>query len=351
MRILLNLRKYIPVALLFASACVTPYDAQIRESTPRIVIEGLITDQPGPHRVRITRTGAFTNDGSAGATPGIGGATVYATDDAGSRINFTESGAGNYFTASGVRGVVGRSYKLNIRLADGRTYVSEPDLLRRVPPIDSIYSEYDPAVKKFNVYVDITDSPVPGEGYLWKWTNYDFAQICELSKVVEGVPTLCRDCCTRCWDVSRCNNCVNVAGDQYVNGNQIRRQLITAAPYDSRGRYYLLIEQRSLSPGAFRFWNSLNAQSSSTGGPFDAAPAPVVGNLTNTADASEKVLGFFGASGVLLRQHWVNRNGVADFPNIGMPPACPAVTIPPPCVPCEEIAGRRTRITPPNWDN
>lgn len=346
------IRKYIPIIILFVSACVTPYNPNIQDSTPRIVVEGLITDQPGPYRVRITRSGAFSNDLTLGATPGVGGAVVYATDNLGNRINFTELGAGNYFTGSGVRGVVGRSYTLRIRLADGREYISEPDLLRPVPPIDSVYSEYDPAARRFNVFVDLTDSPTPGEGYLWNWTNYDLIQVCQPMELGGGTPVLCRDCCTRCWTVNQCTNCANVAGDQFVNGNQIKRQLITSAPYDSRGRYYLLIEQRSLSPQAFRFWNSLRAQSNSTGGPFDAAPAPVLGNVTNVADADERVLGFFGASGVIYRPYWVDRSNVADFPGIGARPNCLSVMgPPPPCAPCEELAGRRTGRTPPNWDN
>ncbi len=355
MSVLRNFRKYISIAILFVSACVTPYDAKIKQSAPRIVVEGLITDQPGPHRVRITRSAAFTND-DKGSSEGINGAVVYVTDNAGNRIDFTESEKGSYFTASGVQGVVGRSYRLSIRLADGREYASEPDLLRSVPPIDSIYSEYDPAAKQFNVYVDITDSPISGEGYLWKWKHYEPIYICEFSKKIE-IPgygtykTPCRDCCTRCWDVSQCNTCVNIAGDAYVNGNQIKRQFIASAPYDSRLKYYLMVEQRSLSPGAFRFWNSLKAQSGSSGGPFDAAPAPVAGNIGNVADKNEKVLGFFGASGVLFQQHWVNRSTTPEIPNIPIPPDCPFVTIPPPCVPCVEAFGSRTQITPLNWED
>ena len=343
------------VFLLFCS-CITPYDAKVKESVPRIVVEGLITDQPGPHRVRITRTGAFTNNPD-GFTEGVEKAMVYATDDAGDRIDFQGFGGGNYLTASGVRGVVGRSYTLNIRLADGRTYVSEPDLLRRVPPVDSIYSEYDPAVKKFNVYVDITDSPVPGEGYLWKWTNYESVSICEPSNPIPntGNPagqSPCLPCCTRCWNISRCIGCVNIAGDQYVNGNQIKRQPITTVPYNSLSRYYLMVEQRSLSPEAYRFWNAVKLQSGGTAGPFDAPPAPVRGNIANTGDAGEKVLGFFGASGVLFRQYWVIRSGIAENPVIPAPQFCPAETGPPPqCAPCTEQGGSRTTSAPPNWDD
>ena len=36
--------------LLFATSCVTPYNPETAAVSPRLVVEGLITDQPGPYR-------------------------------------------------------------------------------------------------------------------------------------------------------------------------------------------------------------------------------------------------------------------------------------------------------------
>lgn len=337
------------------TACVTPYEPRIRQSAPRLVIEGLITDQPGPHQVRITQSAAFAN-GSAGTTPGIGGATVYVTDNEQTHIDFIQVTAGTYRTAADVRGIVGHTYQLHVKLADGRTYASRPDLLRPVPRIDSLYSEYDAGAKKFNVYLDLTDSPTPGEGYFWQWKHYEPLQYCQASERIinpDGTTTQtpCLNCCTQCWAITQCYTCLTIAGDQYVNGNQIRRQLLAVAPYDSRAPYYLLVEQRSLSPAAFRFWQSVKVQSSSTGGPFDAAPAPVVGNVSNVADSGEKVLGFFGASGVITQPYWVDRSNVPANPSL-LSPGCPPPPPfpPPPCAPCIEEANYRTQFPPPGWE-
>ncbi len=347
------LKRYLPIVLLFAFSCITPYDPNIKSGEPRIVVEGLLSNLPGVQKVRITQSAAYAN-GSAGITPGIDNATVYVTDDLGRRIDYFLSGRGYYFTSSDVQGEVGRSYQLHITLADGTEYLSEPDLLKPVPPIDSLYWEYDPAKKLINVYVDITDPETTGDGYYWRWEHYGLLQYCKLSETIvingQSSETPCLTCCDFCWQIEQCYTCVNVANDQYVNGKKVKKQFITAVPYDGTTPYYLLIEQRSLSSNAYQFWNSIKVQSSNTGGPFDAAPAPIIGNIKNSSDSREKVLGFFGASSVIMKPYWIERNQINDSPVIPAQPICPAIVgPPPPCYPCMEEAGKRTGIAPPQW--
>jgi len=350
----LKISKYLSLFLLLAVSCVTPYNPEIKEGERRLVVEGLISNLPGPHRVRLTTTAAYAN-GSAGANLGVENATVYVTDDQGGRIDYYQAGSGTYLTAANVQGAVGRLYQLHVITADGIEYESEPDLLKPVPPIEAIYPEYNRASKSISVYVDLTDSPTPGDGYLWDWQHYGQLVYCKLSENItvgnQTVQTPCLNCCTTCWDITKCYTCINIAGDQFVNGNKIRKQLITTVRYDSRSPYYLLIEQRSLSSNAYQFWNSVKVQSSSTGGPFDAAPAPTQGNIRNKNNRKEKVLGFFGASSVTYQPYWLQRNNIDDSPIIPQPPDCPEVVgPPPPCYPCIEDFGRRTGIKPPGWD-
>ncbi|MDJ1480768.1 DUF4249 domain-containing protein [Cytophagaceae bacterium YF14B1] len=340
---------------LAANSCITPYNPDLGSAQTRIVIEGIISTLPGPQKVRITQSSVYTN-GSEGTNIGITGAHVYVTDDIGNRIDYMDIGTGNYETDAFVQGIIGRSYQLHVITPDDKEYISEPDLLKPVPQIDNIYWEYNREKKEINVYLDLTDAPTPGDGYLWKWQHYEKLTYCKYSEVV-ALPnggstwTLCRECCTNCWDIIQCRSCVNIASDQYVNGNKIKKQLITSVPYSDYTPYYLLIEQRSLTSNAYAFWNSVKAQTSSTGGPFDAAPAPIVGNIKNIADAKEKVLGFFGASDIIQRPYWQERNQIDDTPNPVQPPYCAPVTGPPPvCFECIEGAGYRTSFQPPGWD-
>ncbi len=335
--------------LLLVCSCITPYDADIQGSQPRLVVEGLISDQPGPHQVRLTQSASYAN-GSEGTNIGIDNATVYVTDDLGRRIEYVSLGSGRYQTTPDVRGEVGRTYQVHITLADGTRYLSEPDLLKPVPPVDNLYWEYDRSTKLISVYVDLVDPPTLGDGYYWTWKHYESLQYCKLSEMLpDGSQSACLNCCTPCWDIFQCYTCVNIAGDQFINGKKIKKQLITTVLYNSFEPYYLLIEQRSLSNNAYQFWNSVKVQSSSTGGPFDAAPAPIVGNVKNPDKPKEKVLGFFGASSVIKIPYWQPRDQIDDTPVIPLPTNCPPITFPPPCYPCMEDEGRRTGVQPLGW--
>src|SRR5687767_3267958 len=67
---------------MLASCSVEPELANIKldESNPRLVVEGLITDQPGPYFVQLSLTTSYYNKGEA---PKINNAIVTNTDNAG----------------------------------------------------------------------------------------------------------------------------------------------------------------------------------------------------------------------------------------------------------------------------
>ncbi len=343
-----NLRRLGLMCLLLAS-CVTPYDASVHEGTRRLIIEGLISTQSDRQYVQVSYSGLYMK-GVDGLGTSVNAATVYVRDDKGQQFDFESIGSGRYQNKNQMKGVVGHTYQLFVTV-DGKEYVSEPELLKPVPPIDNLYWEYNAANKMIDVYIDLTDAPTPGDGYLWRWKHYEEIDICKPAEIRGTTVVPCKYCCTRCWNIVQCHSCLNLVGDQFVNGNKIRRQLIATVPFNSQSPYFLLIEQRSLTAAGFQFWNSVKAQSGSTGGPFDVAPAPILGNIRNVADATEKVLGFFGASDLVINPLWINRQDINDRP-LPSPfaPNCPGDgNPPPPCFPCEESVFR-TRTMPQGWN-
>ncbi|MBA7618032.1 hypothetical protein ES703_25351 [subsurface metagenome] len=63
-------------------------------------------------------------------------------------------------------------------------------------------------------------------------------------------------------------------------------------------RYSLLVKQYSLSRKAFNYWNELKLQSQETGGLYEGQPVTISGNIYNSSDSDEIVLGYFDASAV-----------------------------------------------------
>ena len=73
--------------------------------------------------------------------------------------------------------------------------------------------------------------------------------------------------------------------------------------------YCLLVKQYSLSEAAFSYWNKLQEQANESGGLYETQPSRIKGNLFNTDNPDETVLGFFGASGVSEKKIFVKDLG------------------------------------------
>ena len=343
------------VLLITVVSCITPYQPDAVNISPALVVEGQITDQPGPYTVKLTRTADYTYTSLNHLETG---ATVTISDNVGNQQTLIEQAPGGTYQSSttGMQGVAGRSYKLTIQTKEGKRYVSEQEVLSANVPIQKLYyeSNYTPASgivpskQSWDVYLDTKDPDTLGNYYKWNWTHYEFTEVCRKTSVANRVPPIYTGiyCCSDCWDITRCYNCINLNSDANINGKAISRQSITNVPYTSRGRYYLEVEQQSISKGAYQFWKSVQQLTGNTGGLFDAAPATVRGNLHCESDATEQVYGYFGATGLSTVYLNVDRSAGEGSPIIDFPTEVPYPTNPP-CIVC---ANNQTR-TPnkPRW--
>lgn len=112
-------RIIIPCFLLLLGSCQKTVTLNLNTTPSQLVIEGNITDGPGPDTVRILRSVNFYADNNF---PPISGAAVIVTDNAGNKDSLTESLPGSYIT-HGLRGVPGNTYTLSVRVNDS-TYTA-----------------------------------------------------------------------------------------------------------------------------------------------------------------------------------------------------------------------------------
>lgn len=336
-------------------ACVTEYQPETKTLPPTLVVEGSVTNQPGPYTVKLTRTADYTQ---AGLNLLETGATVTLADvtsaPAGAPEILTETSTGSYQTnVSGLQGIDGHQYRLTIVTKDGKHYQSDSERLTAAPPITKLYYEYrvDPTAvgngnrQGWDVYLDTKDPEAAGDFYRWTWLHYEAISICKQMDI-HGVLTG-YDCCSPCWDINRDYSSVNIKSDVAVNGNTISRQLIARVPFTSRSMYYLEVQQQRLSPGGYAFWQSVKTLTQNNGGLFDAAPTTVRGNLHCTSDATTAVYGYFGATGLSEGYLYIDRDQGVGEPAIG-----PTVVVPEPsaCVACVNSA-YRTASKPRWWKN
>ena len=121
------------LALLLAG-CVEPFRPSLEEQDTRslLVVEGLITDEPGPFRVHLTSSIPVYNEeyNLVRYYPPVSGAAVRIADDKGSDYLLYEQEAGWYETLEkNVHGIPGNTYILLIyhySLLLHSTYLSYP---------------------------------------------------------------------------------------------------------------------------------------------------------------------------------------------------------------------------------
>ena len=111
-----------------------------------IVVDGLLSDRPGPHLIRLTgiqmiETSDPDNPHSPvneGIPDYIRGASVIVADDAGNQFIFNEESPGHYYSDSTLRAVEGRSYSLHIITSNGHVYLSSPQQLPGPVTLDTL---------------------------------------------------------------------------------------------------------------------------------------------------------------------------------------------------------------------
>ena len=141
--------------ILLFSSCERVIDVDLNSASPKYVIEGSITDAPGPHKVRITQTKNFDENNTF---EGISNAEVTITDNAGNTETLAYTDGGEYQTVA-LEGVPGRTYSLIIRVA-GNTFTAESTMPGPVS-FDSLYvEEFKTFGESFKIpYVRYSDPP------------------------------------------------------------------------------------------------------------------------------------------------------------------------------------------------
>ena len=303
--------------------CVTQFDPELTTDITKLVVDGLITDQPPPYLVRVTYSAPYTNDETIfGRSPAQ--AKVSIRDDQGGieELRYTSNG---YFisSATGLRGIVGRKYYVVIVLPDGRQYQSREELLRPTPKIDTLRVEYQQLTGiylrgKFKISVETTDPAESEDFYRWSWSHFETKTRCDITSELGPSGQLIRiewSCCVPCWSVTKCEGCINIASDKLINGKKIVDQFLVDVPYTSAKPYFVLAQQQSLTKEAYNFWNKVRGQLNNSGGVFDTPPVLIQGNIYNVSNPDEQVLGYFGASSLRYMPYYVDRlrTGVPPF--------------------------------------
>ena len=316
--------------LILLDGCVDRFDIPITAALERLVVDGLITDQPGPYTVKLYNSIPLQDQ--LEKINWVTGASVTLFDNEGNTEWMTETSPGNYqTTAGGMQGVIGKSYYIRIVLRDDTIYESEPELLQAPGEITSLYYEFhqnenpylSDKVTSTNGFQVFLDAKVdPSQPYIrWRWTGtFSIRAYPEFQVKYVPIRTPVPDpppcsgyiaprgrlenvgpctCCT-CWFSD--HSVTPLLSDKKFIGDgtltRIPLAFVEASRRTMHEKYFLAVEQMSVSEVAYDFWTKVKKQQAIGSDLFQTPPAATLGNITRVSDSGIPVIGLFGASAI-----------------------------------------------------
>ncbi|HLP33104.1 MAG TPA: DUF4249 domain-containing protein [Bacteroidia bacterium] len=261
--ILFSILAFASVALFSSCEEVIDYDLDTAES--KLVIDGLISDQPGPYYVKLSLTAPYLKNEP---TARVSGALVIVKDDLNNVDTLKEELPGNYKTsASFPQGQVGRTYSLLVSYK-GKNYTASGKILP-VANIDSlsyIYRKEGVSYPEDGYYVTMYAQEPAGQGNSYR---FKFLQNGYFS--------------------NRSDRFV-IANDEFVDGNYIT----FTTPFPVNMNDTIVLEGQSLTPEAYLYYMALVTQMNPNGF-FDSPPANLPTNISGGA------LGYFNTVAIKYR--------------------------------------------------
>ncbi len=246
--------------IVFFSSCQKVIDVDIKNAEPEYVVEAIITDKPGDSRVLLSTTKNISENNSF---PGINGAGVTITDNAGNNTMFVEDTAGVY-TAVAFTGEAGKTYSLQVNV-NGETFTANSTMPQKIN-LDTIFISDELLFGETRKLVNIAYQDPAGKGQCYRYVQY-----------ING----------------KKSKPIFVNNDDYSDGKYVETKLWYLVDEDENENEEIksgdtvMLDMLCIDPAVYKYWYSV--YQSATGNSQSASPANPVTNISGGA------LGYFSA--------------------------------------------------------
>ncbi len=332
-----NLIEWILILQVVIS-CISPVEIEtVRYPDPRLVVEGYITTEAGPHFIKLSRILHY-EDLHTGVDRRVTDAHVLIRTTYGENISLKHVKQGFYQTPITFLPVIGDSYSLYIETSEGETYISSPQTITRVPEIQEVGLQYKyvPGLHSANgtpgleVLVTVEDIEDTANYYLWTLTDGVYPFVANPIGCNPAVTSCCPlvDAASHCFRYERNFNvpyndysflhdlrpsCIYkysntfnyaIGNDRFRNGARTTFETIFVEDDGRRFefRYRFMLNQLSISKEAYDYYSLLQSQQSISGDLFDPPPAEVGGNIFNITNPDKPGVGYFGAYDLVKKE-------------------------------------------------
>lgn len=310
------MRKAILFAIvisLVVFACKDPYQVKTRSSSKTLlVVEGYLNTGPGNTTISLSHS--YVLDDTSRKTMESGAnVTIEGKDN--SIYLLPEVAPGIYSAQLPLPGA-DIQYRLHIKTSSGKEYLSDYASTKITPPIDSI--NWVRTGKGVTIYANTHDQNNNTHYYQYLFTEtwethahfisslkYDTAsqQILPRSEAEQVY---------QCWKSVPSSNIFLASSAQLQSDVIFEDPLVFIPAGDEKlsVRYSILVRQLALTKEAYDFFSLMKKNTESLGTVFDPLPSQVTGNIHNTADPKEQIIGLFYASSEVSQRIFIDNSQV-----------------------------------------
>ena len=299
---------------LLVIACIDEYMPDLERYEHILVVDGMLTSEPGPHIVKLSLSSPLNQKDSNM----VSGAILYIVDGDNNRIALKETAPGIYSTEpDDWAGKYGQKYKLEITTKDNIQYESEFQEMRSPESIDSIYGQIEfastqdvespeQAVYQFyiNNYNIISDTAY----FLWLLEEtYEYDAQKQVLYIWDGNKindVLNRDTLRTCWKTEIIPSIYTATNEGLTEPELISFPLnkVIDGGLKMNFRYSLLVTQFSLNKESFKYWTDMKNQDDTQAGLYASQPYQINGNMYNISNKNEPVLGNFTVASIARKR-------------------------------------------------
>ena len=278
-----------------------------------LVVEGVINSGSDSTFIKLSRTVKISN--KTATNPELN-AILNVEGDQNTSYPLKELGNGVY-ACTGLNLNSSRKYRLSITTASNKQYLSDYVPVLNSPPIDSINFDIKGTVSGagLNIYANTHDASNQVRYYRWEYQEtWIIHPAFESFFKSNGDTVLNRDLVNdniyTCWQNDTSSNIV-LASSAKLSQNIIYNNPILSIPSTSEklgDEYSILVKQYALTPEAYSFYTSLKKNTEQLGSIFDAQPSEITGNIHNTTNPNEPVVGYVSVTNAQSKRVFIAHN-------------------------------------------
>ncbi len=284
--------------IILFTCCRKPYiPPATSTSNSYLVVEGVINSGNDSTFIKLSKTVKLT---SSTTTNPLLGATVTVESDQNASFPLIDAKETGTYSSGPLNLPASQKYRLHIITASGSDYLSDFVAVKPTPPIDTIGFPIDVKDSTVNLYVNAHNPANNTRYYRWdyietwefhsKYYSY-FVLNAAGTAIVYRTPS---QQVYECFTTVPSSNIVLTSTAKLTN-DVVYQMPIIQIPFSSEKfeyKYSILLKQYALTPDAYQFYQNIKTNSEQLGSIFDAQPSELTGNIHNTKNANEPVIGY-----------------------------------------------------------